>query len=57
MIQTVAIGKCFVKNLNSAALATTNKKPPHHKKVTKFKYKNSREVKDTKQKQSNKTTI
>ena len=25
MIQTVAIGKCFVKNLNNAALATTNK--------------------------------
>ena len=25
MIQIVSVGKCFVKNLNSAALATTNK--------------------------------
>jgi hypothetical protein len=56
MIQTVAIGKCFVKKPKQHRVSNNKQKQPHHKKVTKIKNKKSSELKDTKQKQSNKTT-
>ena len=57
MIQPVDNDKCFVKKTKQRSARNNKQKPPHHKKVTKTKNKNSRTGKHTEQKQSKNPTI